>query len=105
MTEELRIRESVQSDAAAIEKLYPDAFPDEDLLPLVKELLREEAVSLSLVAIVDQAFVGHALFTTCSIDGSTDKVALLGPLAVASDWRWRGIGGELIRKGLQLLKK
>jgi len=104
MIEELGIRESVPSDAASIEKLYPDAFPDEDLLPLVRELLRDETETLSLVAIVDQALVGNILFTTCSIEGGTDKVALLGPLAVASDWRWRGIGGELIRKGLQLLK-
>jgi len=104
MIEELGIRESVPSDAALIEKLYPDAFPDEDLLPLVRELLREETETLSLVAIVDQALVGHVLFTACSIAGSPGKVSLLGPLAVASDWQRQGIGGALIRKGLQILK-
>ena len=30
----LNIRESVQSDFEAIESLYPEAFPDEDLLPV-----------------------------------------------------------------------
>jgi len=104
MTEKLGIRESAPSDAASIEMLYPDAFPDEDLLPLVRELLREKSVTLSLVAIVDQALVGHVLFTLCSVEGSSVKVALLGPLAVASDWQRQGIGGALIRKGLQLLK-
>ena len=57
MIEEIEIRTSLPSDVASIEKLYPDAFPDEDLLPLVRELLREEPIVLSLVGIVDRALV------------------------------------------------
>lgn len=104
MIEEIEIRESLPSDAASIEKLYPDAFPDEDLLPLVRELLGEEPVILSLVGIVDRALVGHVIFTTCSIAGRADKVSLLGPLAVASSWQRRGIGSALVREGLQRLE-
>ncbi len=104
MTEEIEIRESLPSDVASIEKLYPDAFPDEDLLPLVRELLREELIVLSLVGIVDRALVGHVIFTTCSIAGRTDKVSLLGPLAVAPAWQRQGIGSALVREGLQRLE-
>ena len=104
MTEEIEIRESLPSDIASIEKLYPDAFPDEDLLPLVRELLREEPIVLSLVGIVDRALVGHVIFTTCSIVGRTDKVSLLGPLAVASARQRQGIGSALVREGLLRLE-
>ncbi len=104
MIEEIEIRESLPSDVASIEKLYPDAFPDEDLLPLVRELLREESIVLSLVGIVDRALVGHVIFTTCSIAGRTDKVSLLGPLAVAPAWQRRGIGSALVREGLLRLE-
>jgi putative acetyltransferase len=104
MIEEIEIRESLPSDVASIDKLYPDAFPDEDLLPLVRELLREEPIVLSLVGIVDRALVGHVIFTTCSIIGSTDKVSLLGPLAVAPAWQRQGIGSALVREGLLRLE-
>ncbi len=104
MIEEIEIRESLPSDIASIEKLYPDAFPDEDLLPLVRELLREEPIVLSLVGIVARALVGHVIFTTCSIAGRTDNVALLGPLAVALAYQRQGIGNSLVREGLQRLE-
>lgn len=32
MSEKLEIRESIPSDLGAIESLYPEAFPDENLL-------------------------------------------------------------------------
>ena len=104
MTEEIEIRECLPSDIASIEKLYPDAFPDEDLLPLVRELLGEEPIVLSLVGIVDRALVGHVIFTTCSIVGRTDNVALLGPLAIAPAWQRQGIGSAIVRAGLRLLE-
>lgn len=105
MIEEIEIRQSLPCDADAIETLYPDAFPDEELLPVVRALLGEDAIALSLVAIVDRALVGHVIFTTCSIAGRPEKVALLGPLVVAQAWQRRGIGNALIREGLRRSEK
>ena len=105
MTDRIEIRESQPSDLAAIEKLYPDAFPDEDLLPLVRELLREVAIVLSLVALADEALVGHVIFTDCSLAGRPDKAALLGPLAVVSARQRRGVGSAIVRAGLQRLEQ
>jgi putative acetyltransferase len=99
----IEVRESLPDDIASIEALYPDAFPDEDLLPLVRELLSRDPIVVSLVGLADRALVGHVIFTACSIAGRTDKVALLGPLAVAPDWQRQGIGGALIREGFQRL--
>jgi len=104
MIDKIEIRESLPNDVALIEKLYPDAFPDEDLLPLVRELLREQPLVLSLVGIADRSLVGHVIITTCSIAGRTDKVMLLGPLAVAPAWQRQGIGSTIVRAGLQRLE-
>lgn len=104
MIEKIEYRESLPSDVAAIEELYPDAFPDEDLLPLVRELLKEDSIVLSLVGIADQTLAGHIVFTMCKIAGRSDRVALLGPLAVASNWQRRGIGTALIQEGFKRLK-
>ena len=100
----IEIREGVRRELTSIEALYPDAFPDEDLLPLVRELLQEGPVALSLVGIVSSSLVGHAIFTTCGVAGSSDEVALLGPLAVARAWQRQGIGSAIVRAGLQRLE-
>lgn len=102
--ESIEIRESVPGDLASIEALYPDAFPGEDLLPLVRELLQEAPVSLSLVGIVGSSLLGHVIFTTCGVAGSSDKVALLGPLAVAPACQRQGIGSAIVHAGMRRLE-
>jgi putative acetyltransferase len=99
------IRESELSDFAEIERLYPDAFPNEELRPLVKALLQDTPSVLSLVAIAGRsALIGHIVFTPCSVAGGSDGVALLGPLAVAPAWQKRGVGSALVRAGLDWLR-
>lgn len=100
----LEIRESVQGDYAAIESLYPEAFPDEDLLPLVRELLQESAITMSLVGTTDSRLSGHAIFTRCGVAGSRVNAALLGPLAVAPACQRQGIGSAIVRAGLRRLE-
>ena len=104
MSDELKIRQSAQADASAIESLYPEAFPDEDLLPIVRDLLQHPAIAVSLVGAINLGIVGHAIFTKCGIVGSSVKAALLGPLAVAPAWQRQGIGSAIVRAGLQRLK-
>lgn len=100
MTTGLEIRESEPGDLASIEALYPDAFPDEDLLPLVRNLLHAPAIARSLVGTMSSLLVGHVIFTRCGVTGSQDEVALLGPLAVAPARQRQGIGSALVRFGL-----
>jgi putative acetyltransferase len=91
-------------DLAVIESLYPEAFPDEDLLPLLGELLRESSTTLSLVGKIDGLLVGHVIFTKCHVAESAGADALLGPLAIAPAWQRRGIGSTIVRAGLQRLE-
>lgn len=105
MIDDLEVRESQPTDLASIETLYPDAFPDEDLLPLVRDLLGEDPSVLSLVGIADRRLVGHVIFTICGLAECPEKVALLGPLGVASARQRQGIGSALVRAGLQRLEK
>ena len=104
MLDKLLIRDSDKGDFAAIEALYPVAFPDENLLPLVRDLLKDTAIVISLAGTIDMHIVGHAIFTKCGVAGSRVKAALLGPLAVAPAWQRRGIGSAIVRAGLRRLQ-
>lgn len=103
--EDIEIRESAPGDRAGIEALYPEVFPQEDLLPLVGALVKEGGSVLSLVALRGQALLGHCVFTMCSIEGSSVRVALLGPLAIAPAAQEQGIGSAIVRAGLQRLER
>ena len=105
MSEKLEIRESTPSDLGAIESLYPEAFPDENLIPLVRDLLGDVAVRISLVGAIDSRIVGHAIFTKCGVVGSNVDAALLGPLAVDPACHRRGFGSAIVRAGLQRLQE
>ena len=101
MSEKLEIRESRRDETAAIESLYPEAFPDENLLPLVRDLLNDSAVAISLVGTIDTQIAGHTIFTKCGVAGNSVNAALLGPLAVAPAWQRQGIGSAIVRFGLR----
>lgn len=87
---------------AEIDALYGDAFPDEPLAALVKALLELPDAVLSLTARVDGEIAGHALFTLCELENG-GCAALLGPLAVRPDLQRQGVGGRLIRSGIDML--
>ena len=105
MLDELQIRESRPDDSAAIKSLYPEAFPDENLLPLVQDLLDDSVVTLSLVATIDTRVAGHVIFTRCGVVGHSVNASLLGPLAVAPAWQKKGIGSAIVHFGLRWLEE
>lgn len=96
------IRDSNASEHDQILALYPEAFPEEDLTDLVRALLGREDV-LSLTAWCESAMSGHALFTRCTVTGSDQSAALLGPLCVAPSAQKQGVGRALIEDGVQRL--
>jgi putative acetyltransferase len=98
----LEIRSGTPSDTDEILALYPKAFPDEDLTSLVRALLDCEGV-LSLTAWTGDVLSAHALFSPCTVSGSSQKAALLGPLCVTPDAQRQGLGRALIEDGAQRL--
>ena len=67
MSDDLKIRESGAGDIAALEALYPAAFPDEDLLPIVRSLLEDPTVADSYVGCIGDEVVGHISFSLCGL--------------------------------------
>jgi putative acetyltransferase len=98
----IEIRAGEPSDLGALEVLYPLAFPNEDLLPVVRALDAATGDALSLVAIAESRIVGHVFFSRCRVGDA--KAALLGPLAVAPERQRQGIGTALVAAGLNRMK-
>ena len=105
----MRIRRSVESDRAAISHVHARAFgpaQGQEIVDLVNELLNDATAGpmLSLVAETDGKLVGHILFTAATLQSNRNISArILAPLSVSPDFQCAGIGGELIKEGLQLL--
>ncbi|MFZ5883050.1 MAG: GNAT family N-acetyltransferase [Chloroflexota bacterium] len=102
----LIIRPETPADIPAIFHVHQRAFGRDNEARLVNKLRGENAIVLSLVAQVDEAIVGHILFSPVTIrDGETEWQALgLGPVAVLPEFQNQGIGSKLIRAGLAELK-
>ncbi|MFK7793264.1 MAG: GNAT family N-acetyltransferase [Devosiaceae bacterium] len=97
------IRESTKADHDALFALYPAAFPDEDLLLVLRDLLASSE-AFSLVAEKDGAVVGHIGFSDCTTSDSNTPLSMLAPLAVAPDVQKQGIGKALIAQGIARLR-
>lgn len=98
------IAQHTPSDTPQILALYPRAFPDEDLCPLVTDLLAAGKDVLSLCSFDQSELVGHIAFTQCTLTNTPTQLALLGPLAVDPEHQKSGIGSALINDGLSRLR-
>jgi putative acetyltransferase len=94
-----------RAEAPGVERLYAEAFPDEDLVPLVRQLSKSERDVVAFVASDESGLAGHVLFTMCAVDGWDGRAALLGPLAVAPRVQRSGVGSALVRAGLDDARK
>lgn len=101
---DLHIRKSDADDLPSLARLYGAAFPSEDLSPLLRDLMFEPDVALSLAGNVQGCLCAHVAFTRCSVAHCAASFALLGPLAVSDPQRGKGIGGALVRHGLDVMR-
>jgi putative acetyltransferase len=93
------IRPEQPSDAPRIHALHAASFPTPAEARLVDLLRAAGRLMVSLVAEVDHVIVGHVAFSPVTA-ASAIAGAGLGPIAVAAAHRRRGIGADLVRKGL-----
>lgn len=103
---ELEVRPERPEDQAAIHALHVAAFPTDAEARLVDALRVGGALTLSLVAVIGGALVGHIAFSpvTVEAEGGVAHGVGLAPMAVAPTHQRQGIGARLIAAGLGALR-
>ncbi|MCB9703870.1 MAG: N-acetyltransferase [Myxococcales bacterium] len=105
---EVTIREERPEDIPAIHALQLAAFGQPDEAVLVDALRAGGGVILSLVAVAGDEVVGHVLFSPIEIvsdgGGALRGATGLAPMGVLPAWQGRGVGGALVREGLERLR-
>jgi len=101
----VEIRKEVASDFPDVYELNKASFGQESEPKLVELLRKSNAFipELSLVATRNNDIVGYILFTKIKIkedNGKEFESLALAPMAVRPDLQKQGIGGKLIRYGL-----
>jgi len=105
----MNIRVATNQDSDNIQRLYLSAFPEgerEIVSKLAIDLLSENTTpqTISLVAIIEGAVIGHAAFSPVKIDNNENfQGYILAPIGVNPDYQKRRIGSQLIEHGLQQL--
>ena len=105
---QMAIRAEQPADCGSIGAITRAAFRDHPFSQqtehrIVRALRAADALSLSLVATIDEAVVGHAAFSPITVDGRDEGWFGLGPVSVWPNRQRRGIGSALIRDGLARL--
>lgn len=103
------IRQEQKHDCDAIRQVTADAFElmenSNQTEPAIIAALRDAgALTISLVATDGEEIIGHVAFSPVTIDGEDHRWFGLGPVSVRPDRQGGGIGGALIRRGLDELR-
>lgn len=98
------IRPERPEDGLAIHCLHEEAFPTPAEAGLVDRLRAGGRLVVSLVAEEGGEIVGHVALSPVSAGSSPGGLGL-APLAVASGCRRRGVGGMLVRAGLDASRR
>ncbi len=101
----LMIRETEPQDVTQVLALYPQAFPEEELRPVVAALLESGQDVVSLAGFDGDVPVAHILFTICGTEPRNRNGALLAPLGVIPTLQRQGVGTSLVRAGLDRLER
>lgn len=102
----MTVRPERPEDAARIREVIQLAFGQPAEADLVEKLRSNCADHVSLVA-QDDTVVGHIMFTPVVVEGERRRVVGMGlaPMAVHPDRQQRGIGTQLVARGLDILRE
>ena len=107
----VHIRVAVDQDRDKVLAVHRSAFGDDEgpvIARLVEAMLDDPTGEpiLSLVAELNDAIVGHVLFTSVEIEPCKQASArLLAPLAVTCEHHGQGIGSRLVQEGFKRLEE
>lgn len=103
---DITIRCEQISDRSEVRAVNEAAFGTPDEADLIDRLRAEDVVLLSLVALQNSGVVGHIVFSRMFVQAEDHRVSTvsLAPLAVVPAQQRLGIGGRLIRAGLEMLR-
>lgn len=101
------VRPEQPADVAAIRAINTAAFGRDAEARLVDALRGSGASIASLVAVHENAVVGHILFSRVWIenDDIAVPIASLAPMAVLPEFQHRGMGSALVRAGLDVCRR
>lgn len=105
----MNTRIATDHDRDHIQEVYLCAFPKEEnelISKLAIDLLGEKTTpqTISLVAEIEGAIVGHIAFSPVTIDNNVPFCGyILAPLGVKPDHQKRRIGSKLVEHGMQQL--
>ena len=105
----MHIRDERPGDEARIYEVTeaafaPMPFSDGSEPDCVNKLRADGDLTVSLVAELDGAVMGHIAFSPVFFDGERDNWYGLGPVSVWPDLQKQGIGKALIEAGLEKIK-
>jgi putative acetyltransferase len=102
----ITIRPEKPEDASQVRSVNELAFGQPTEAGLVEKLQQACTDSLSLVAEED-AVVGHILFTPVVVESGVRRIVGMGlaPMAVLPDRQRRGIGSQLVSRGVDILRE
>jgi putative acetyltransferase len=98
------IRIMTQADKPAVPDLTTRAFGRPEEARIIEKLEQDGDVLLQLVAEMDGQIVGHILFYVLGVFGKLGAAGL-GPMSVDPWVQKEGIGAELIRAGVLMMKE
>jgi putative acetyltransferase len=101
-----RIRLETPQDVPVIRSINERVFHVSAEAAIVDKLREGCPETVSLVAERDGRVIGYVLFSPVMIDGRDRCVQGMGlaPIAVLPEYQRRGVGSELIRRGLEMLR-
>ena len=101
----INVRFEQPSDAARVREVNEQAF-DSQIEARIVESLRGAPDCISLVATKNDLVIGHILFTPVSLEPPVGfRVAGLGPMSVRPEDQRAGVGGQLVRAGLEACRQ
>lgn len=99
----LIVRAETPDDAARVRAVNERAFGRDAEADLVDALRAAARPHVSLVAEWDGRIVGHIFFSPVALESEagTSEAMGLGPMGVLPELQGRGVGSELVRRGLE----